>query len=74
MVQNKRTSPVKALPWFYVTRGFGILLIVYGLLVDKTGERGTILLGGFGLLGLDKVARSDGAAEPPPRKKTTDDA
>lgn len=45
--------------WFYVTRGLGLFLILYGLLVDHTPERSTILLGGFGLLGLDKVARSE---------------
>lgn len=49
--------------WFYVTRGLGVLLVVYGLLVDHTGERGTIILTGAGFLGLDKVARSE-----PPKK------
>lgn len=34
---------------------------MYGLLVDKTPERGSIILGGFGLLGLEKVARGEEA-------------
>ena len=47
------------LHWYYVTRGMGVFLILYGLLVDHSPDRGTILLGGFGFLGLDKVARSE---------------
>lgn len=47
------------LRWYFVTRGVGLVLVVYGLLVDHTPERGTILVGGFGLIGLDKVARSE---------------
>lgn len=46
-------------PWFYFTRGFGIAMIVFGLLFDDTGDRGTIILTGAGIAGFDKVARSD---------------
>lgn len=49
----------KTLPWFYATRGLGVVLLLYGLLVDQTPERGTIILGGLGLLGVEKVAKSD---------------
>lgn len=47
------------LPWYYVTRAVGVLFLVYGLLGDASAERGTIILTGAGLVGLDKVARSD---------------
>jgi hypothetical protein len=60
---------VKSWRWYYTTRLMGIALIMYGLLIDQTPERGTILLGGFGLLGLDRVARSDAGDGPPPRSK-----
>lgn len=46
------------LQWYHFTRVLGVSLIIYGL-VDHSAERGTILLGGFGLLGLEPVARSD---------------
>lgn len=45
--------------WYFITRSLGVMLVLYGLLVDHTVDRSTILLGGFGLLGLEKVARSD---------------
>lgn len=47
------------IPWFYVTRTLGVLMLVYGMLFDHTGERGTIILGALGLIGLEKVARTD---------------
>jgi hypothetical protein len=47
------------LPWYYVTRLLGSVLIVYGVFGDHTAERSTIILTGAGLLGIDKVARSD---------------
>jgi hypothetical protein len=34
-------------------------MLLYGLLFDESGERGTIILGGLGLLGYEKVARSE---------------
>jgi hypothetical protein len=39
----------------------GVSVLLYGLLVDDTPERGSIILGGFGLLGLEKVARGEEA-------------
>lgn len=45
--------------WYYATRALGSLLLLYGLLADKTGDRSTIILTGAGLLGIDKVARAD---------------
>lgn len=50
---------MKALPWYYATRALGVAVLVYGLVVDHTADRQTILLGGFGLLGLDRVSRSE---------------
>lgn len=46
-------------PWYFGTRLLGIIVLAYGLVADHSAERGTIILGGFGLLGLDKVARSE---------------
>lgn len=47
------------LPWYYFTRALGAGLIVYGTLLDHTTDRSTLILTGAGLLGLDKVARSE---------------
>lgn len=47
------------LRWFYATRLLGTTLIVFGVFGDKTPERSTIILTGAGLLGIDKVARSE---------------
>lgn len=46
-------------PWYFATRTLGVLFLVYGLLADHTGDRSTIIITGAGLLGIDKVARSD---------------
>lgn len=32
---------------------------MYGVLVDHTPERSSIILGGLGLIGLEKVAKTD---------------
>lgn len=47
------------LRWYHITRLIGVVVLLYGLLLDKSPERGTIILGGFGLIGFDKVARSE---------------
>lgn len=47
------------LRWYYATRALGVAVLLYGLLVDHSPDRGTIILIGSGLLGLDKVARSE---------------
>ena len=46
-------------PWYYLTRLLGASMIVFAILFDETPDRGTIILTGAGLLGLDKVARSE---------------
>ena len=46
-------------PWYYWTRFLGSLLVIYGLVIDASGERGTLIIAGSGLLGLDKVARNE---------------
>lgn len=46
-------------PWYFATRALGTVFLLYGLLADHSGERGTIILTGAGLLGIDKVARSE---------------
>jgi hypothetical protein len=50
-------------PWFYITRALGATLVLYGLLIDQTPERGTIILSGLGLLGVEKVAKSEPAKQ-----------
>jgi hypothetical protein len=52
----KRTP---TLQWFYVTRLLGIVVLLFGVFGDASAERGTIILTGAGLLGIDKVARSE---------------
>jgi hypothetical protein len=52
-------SLVDKLRWFYATRFLGTTLILFGVFGDKTPERSTIILTGAGLLGVDKVARSE---------------
>jgi hypothetical protein len=47
-------------PWYFATRTLGAVILLFGVFADTTPERGTIILTGAGLLGLDKVARSDG--------------
>lgn len=50
---------IHSFKWFYVSRGVGALLAIYGLLLDHTPERGTIIVTGAGLLGFDRVAHRD---------------
>lgn len=47
------------IPWFYATRLMGAAILLFGVFGDHTPERGTLILTGAGLLGLDKVARSE---------------
>lgn len=54
---EKRRLPV--FPWFYITRLIGAVILMYGVFADHTDDRGTIILTGAGLLGIDKVARSE---------------
>jgi hypothetical protein len=46
-------------PWYYVSRATGLFILLYGLIFDHTGDRSTLILTGAGLMGLDKVARSE---------------
>jgi hypothetical protein len=54
-----KTPPI---PWFYITRTIGSVILLYGVFGDHSAERGTIILTGAGLLGIDKVARSEGGS------------
>lgn len=47
------------IPWFYITRLIGVVILLFGVFGDHTTDRGTIILTGAGLLGIDKVARSE---------------
>jgi hypothetical protein len=50
---------IALLKWYQATRLIGVVTLGYGLFVDHSPERGTIILAGAGFLGLDKVARSE---------------
>lgn len=50
-------------PWYYATRAIGSVILLYGVFGDASAERGTIILTGAGLLGIDKVARSEGGSK-----------
>jgi hypothetical protein len=58
-----------SLPWYYVTRTLGAAMVVYGLVIDHSPERGTIILGGLGLLGYDSVKRSEPSEKPKDERK-----
>lgn len=55
--------------WWHITRALGVIVFMYGVFVDHSPERGTIILSGAGLAGFDKVART---GPPPPTSKDTD--
>lgn len=50
---------VNRLRWFHVTRALGVLMVAYGVVVDHTPDRGTIILTGAGIAGFDRVKSSD---------------
>lgn len=47
------------IPWYYVTRALGVVILLFGVFGDASADRGTIILTGAGLLGIDKVARNE---------------
>ncbi len=53
---NKGTVKIE---WFWITRTVGVAVFLFGVFVDSSPERGTIILTGAGLAGFDKVARSE---------------
>lgn len=68
---EQKTDLFSVLRWYYATRVLGVAMICFGVLADHTAERGTIILTGAGLLGFDKVARTEPPVddEPAPKKK-----
>lgn len=58
------------LKWFHATRALGVLVFLYGVFVDRSPERGTIILSGAGLAGFDKVAGGGSDSD----KKKNDDS
>lgn len=56
--------------WWHITRTLGVVVFLYGVFLDHSPERGTIILTGAGLAGFDKVARSDSPPPPAPKKDT----
>lgn len=47
------------IPWEYVTRLIGASMVLYGMLIDHSGDRGTIILAGVGFLGYEFVQKSE---------------
>lgn len=54
--QQRSAVPLR---WYYFTRALGAVILLFGVFVDHSPERGTLILTGAGLLGIDKVARSE---------------
>ena len=61
--------------WWHVTRTIGVLVFLYGVFLDDSPERGTVILVGAGMAGFDRVARSPDPPAPPeiPGTKDTED-
>jgi hypothetical protein len=57
-MEDKKPNGVIELKWWHVTRTIGVLVFLYGVFIDDSAERGTIILTGAGLAGFDKVART----------------
>jgi hypothetical protein len=47
------------IPWPYVTRTIGAVMVGYGMFFDESAERGTIILAGVGFLGYEFVQKSE---------------
>jgi len=58
------------IPWPYATRTIGAFMLAYGLLVDKSDERGTIILAAVGFLGYEFVGKSEPKNTPPKENGT----
>lgn len=59
MEKRANKDEMITLRWWHVTRAVGVVVFLYGVFLDHSPERGTIILTGAGLAGFDKVARSD---------------
>lgn len=57
-------TPLSNLKWYWFTRGAGLLVFLNEVFVDKTAtDRATIIIAACGLMGLDKVARSESSGK-----------
>jgi hypothetical protein len=61
---ERRKPKFPAPQWYWATRGTGLVMVFYGMLVDHTPDRGTLIITGAGLIGVDKVLRSPGGDPP----------
>lgn len=57
------------IPWPYITRTVGVVMVGYGMFFDDSSERGTIILAGVGFLGYEFVQKSEAK---PARKEVPD--
>ena len=71
MEKNGGKDGLITIRWWHITRAVGVIVFLYGVFLDHSPERGTIILTGAGLAGFDKVARSD--APSPPKNNTDSD-
>lgn len=53
----------KKLRWFWFTRAAGLIVFLYEVALDRSVDRATIIIAACGLMGLDKVARSEDTTE-----------
>jgi hypothetical protein len=65
---DKKSPGTVELHWWHVTRTIGVIVFLYGVFLDDSPERGTIILAGAGMAGFDKVARTE-SGSPKNRQK-----
>ena len=63
----------KKLPWYFFTRAIGAIAALYELVLDRSPERGTIIIAAFGLMGFDWVARREEQYESKSEKREVKD-
>lgn len=61
------------IPWPYVTRALGAVMVIYGMFLDHSGERGTIILAGVGFLGYEFVGKTEPEAHKPKEAPSEND-
>lgn len=60
------------IPWPYITRAVGAVMVAYGMFLDHSSERGTIILAGVGFLGYEFVQKTEPPNKPRELPSSTD--